>query len=352
MATPSRRTWLFGFGSLTLGVLAATRQVSPLTTAAQVLSTPTTLPSSEPVVAPTGNALSIPPLLSPPVGPDGMRTFDLSLQRGQMRFLPDRPVQTFGINGAYLGPTLRASQGDMVNFNISNQLGEPTTLHWHGMLLPAMSDGNPHQEIAAGATWQPMFDIRQQAATLWFLAPDGPDAGAGHARAGEPVQPGRRQPGPGRPATHLRGGRHSADPAGRRARRDRRRPWRRRGPDAGQWRVRTRPRHRTSAPALPFAERLRPADLHARLRGRRPVLAGSQRRRPAACPRAPDPGAVRPSPAEQGRKDTVMVRPRETVPLLLRFTDYADETMPYMYHCHILQHEDQGMMGQFVVMPA
>jgi FtsP/CotA-like multicopper oxidase with cupredoxin domain len=168
MATLSRRTWLFGFGSLTLGVLAATRQVSPLTTAAQVLSTPTTLPSSEPVVAPTGNALSIPPLLSPPVGPDGMRTFDLSLQRGQMRFLPDRPVQTFGINGAYLGPTLRASQGDMVNFNISNQLGEPTTLHWHGMLLPAMSDGNPHQEIAAGATWQPMFDVRQQAATLWF----------------------------------------------------------------------------------------------------------------------------------------------------------------------------------------
>jgi FtsP/CotA-like multicopper oxidase with cupredoxin domain len=33
----------------------------------------------------------------------------------------------------------------------------------------------------------------------------------------------------------------------------------------------------------------------------------------------------------------------------MTFTDYADPTMPYMYHCHLLRHEDQGMMGQFVV---
>ncbi|MGO1507721.1 MAG: multicopper oxidase domain-containing protein, partial [Microbacterium sp.] len=31
------------------------------------------------------------------------------------------------------------------------------------------------------------------------------------------------------------------------------------------------------------------------------------------------------------------------------FEDYADPTMPYMYHCHMLLHEDEGMMGQFVV---
>ena len=47
-----------------------------------------------------------------------------------------------------------------------------------------------------------------------------------------------------------------------------------------------------------------------------------------------------------------MVRPGETVPLLMRFEDYADPENPYMFHCHILQHEDQGMMGQFVVVPA
>ena len=35
--------------------------------------------------------------------------------------------------------------------------------------------------------------------------------------------------------------------------------------------------------------------------------------------------------------------------LLVRFEDYADPTTPYMYHCHLLWHEDQGMMGQFLV---
>ena len=56
-----------------------------------------------------------------------------------------------------------------------------------------------------------------------------------------------------------------------------------------------------------------------------------------------------PAAAERGFKDTVVVRPGEVVRLLLRFEDYADPDLPYMYHCHILEHEDAGMMGQFVV---
>jgi hypothetical protein len=34
----------------------------------------------------------------------------------------------------------------------------------------------------------------------------------------------------------------------------------------------------------------------------------------------------------------------------MRFADYTDPNLPYMYHCHILAHEDSGMMGQFVVL--
>jgi FtsP/CotA-like multicopper oxidase with cupredoxin domain len=55
------------------------------------------------------------------------------------------------------------------------------------------------------------------------------------------------------------------------------------------------------------------------------------------------------TPGESGRKDTVMVRPGETVRIAMRFADYADPNTPYMFHCHILDHEDAGMMGQFVV---
>ena len=41
--------------------------------------------------------------------------------------------------------------------------------------------------------------------------------------------------------------------------------------------------------------------------------------------------------------------PRDALRLVLRFEDYADPDTPYMYHCHLLWHEDQGMMGQFAV---
>lgn len=48
-----------------------------------------------------------------------------------------------------------------------------------------------------------------------------------------------------------------------------------------------------------------------------------------------------------GWKDTVLVN--QEVELLVRFDQPADAKSPFMYHCHILEHEDQGMMGQFTV---
>jgi len=59
--------------------------------------------------------------------------------------------------------------------------------------------------------------------------------------------------------------------------------------------------------------------------------------------------AGEPPPARlRGFKDTVYVPPDESVRFITRFSDYADPDLPYMLHCHILEHEDRGMMGQFV----
>ncbi len=55
-----------------------------------------------------------------------------------------------------------------------------------------------------------------------------------------------------------------------------------------------------------------------------------------------------PSEADRGWKDTIVVTEQPTV-LLMRFEHEASEQFPYMYHCHILEHEDVGMMGQFTV---
>jgi FtsP/CotA-like multicopper oxidase with cupredoxin domain len=56
-----------------------------------------------------------------------------------------------------------------------------------------------------------------------------------------------------------------------------------------------------------------------------------------------------PPPTMAGWKDTVFLPPVTTVRFLARFSDYTDPAVPYMFHCHLLQHEDNGMMGQFVV---
>jgi blue copper oxidase len=54
---------------------------------------------------------------------------------------------------------------------------------------------------------------------------------------------------------------------------------------------------------------------------------------------------------ERGRKDVVLIEPQSSVELITKYEDFADDSIPYMYHCHLLHHEDNGMMGQFIVTP-
>ncbi len=62
-----------------------------------------------------------------------------------------------------------------------------------------------------------------------------------------------------------------------------------------------------------------------------------------------DVNGLEPAPELQGRKDNVMVHPDAPVRIIMKFETFHDETVPYMYHCHFLVHEDHGMMQSFVV---
>ena len=55
------------------------------------------------------------------------------------------------------------------------------------------------------------------------------------------------------------------------------------------------------------------------------------------------------SVSERGWKDVILVMPQDSAKFITRFETFADPTMAYMYHCHLLHHEDDGMMGQFLV---
>jgi len=75
---------------------------------------------------------------------------------------------TGGINGKFWGPTLFFNKGDVVHMNVKNGLNDSTTLHWHGMHLPAVMDGGPHQIIPPGTTWQPYWEVKNEASTYWY----------------------------------------------------------------------------------------------------------------------------------------------------------------------------------------
>jgi len=112
--------------------------------------------------------LAIPPLLESTIDQDGRKVFDLRFEAATTELMPGIATPTWGLNGSYLAPTVRASRGDEVVMNVTNGVDESTTLHWHGMHLPGVMDGGPHQMIEPGETWQPTWQIDQPAASLWF----------------------------------------------------------------------------------------------------------------------------------------------------------------------------------------
>ena len=117
---------------------------------------------------PFANRLAIPPLADSELDSEGRRVFTLAAEAGEREFLPGKTTETWGFNGSYLGPTLRAKRGEQVLVDFRNGVDEATTVHWHGMHLPAEADGGPHQHIEPGEHWSPSWEIDQPAATLWY----------------------------------------------------------------------------------------------------------------------------------------------------------------------------------------
>jgi len=91
--------------------------------------------------------------------------YNLVLQNDTFQFTPDITSPTMGVNGPVLGPTLIMNRNDNVSIFVENQLGEETTIHWHGMHVSAENDGGPHTVINPGETWNPQFTVLDKAGT-------------------------------------------------------------------------------------------------------------------------------------------------------------------------------------------
>jgi len=99
---------------------------------------------------------------------DGTTTFTLATQTGTSEVLSGVTSTTSGYNQSFLGPTMKWTKGDTVLMNITNNLDEDTTVHFHGAHVPPKMDGGPQNAFSAGATWAPTFTVLDEAKTLWY----------------------------------------------------------------------------------------------------------------------------------------------------------------------------------------
>jgi blue copper oxidase len=97
----------------------------------------------------------------------GTGRLELTAMDGSVNFTGRATSETYGFNQDYLGPTLRIANG-AVQAKVQNTLNEAITVHWHGLLLPGVQDGGPHQEMAQNQNWQPQLDVSQAPSTAWY----------------------------------------------------------------------------------------------------------------------------------------------------------------------------------------
>jgi FtsP/CotA-like multicopper oxidase with cupredoxin domain len=93
-------------------------------------------------------------------------------------FASGRTTRVWAFNGQVPGPFIDARVGDVLEVRLTNRLPEPTTLHWHGLRLPAAMDGTDmvQHPISPGETFTYRFKLLD-AGTFWY-----------HTHTNEPVQ--------------------------------------------------------------------------------------------------------------------------------------------------------------------
>ncbi|NHI00666.1 copper resistance system multicopper oxidase [Oceanimonas sp. MB9] len=100
--------------------------------------------------------------------------FDLVIDETPVNFT-GRPRMATTINGSIPGPTLRMREGDTVTIRVTNRLKEPTSIHWHGIILPFQMDGVPgisFAGIAPGETFTYRYTL-EQSGTYWYHSHSG-----------------------------------------------------------------------------------------------------------------------------------------------------------------------------------
>ena len=138
----------------------------------------TTAPSSPPVISQSPSVASrdYTPVIVPngwtlPYSLiDGVKVFHLVAEDVLHEFVPGLKARCWGYNGSVHGPVIEAVEGDRVRIFVTNKLAGPTTVHWHGILVPSGMDGIgglSQPSIAPGETFLYEFTLQQHGTYMY-----------------------------------------------------------------------------------------------------------------------------------------------------------------------------------------
>ena len=94
---------------------------------------------------------------------------ELDAQEVAWEFAPGRSISGFAFNGEVPGPTIDANVGDTIEVRLKNSLPQATTIHWHGVRVPAEMDGTEAVQppVGPGETFEYRFVV-PDAGTYWY----------------------------------------------------------------------------------------------------------------------------------------------------------------------------------------
>jgi blue copper oxidase len=81
---------------------------------------------------------------------------------------PGTTTELWTFGGTWPGPLIRMRAGEQFRAHFVNRLAEPTTVHWHGLVVPPAMDGHPMQTVEPGASFDYAFPVLNRAGTYWY----------------------------------------------------------------------------------------------------------------------------------------------------------------------------------------
>jgi len=102
---------------------------------------------------------------------DGVKEFALTTSVVKWNILPDVQVGAFAYNEQVPGPLIRVTAGDHIRVRVTNELPDPTSVHWHGLVLPNEMDGAAgvtQPAIEPGATFMYEFTVPDTPGTYFY----------------------------------------------------------------------------------------------------------------------------------------------------------------------------------------